>query len=135
METAIRQFVESIGQAAPGLGDVWLIGSRANGTAKDSSDWDFIAMGTIATLDFLKKSTLFHRSDVDFLVVTDGDGFMSAWGGREKGGYLSEWGWEQQSETLANYNQTKWIDSTDGSDVQTTRVRAIRVWPEASIAI
>jgi predicted nucleotidyltransferase len=135
MDAEIRQFIESIGRSAPGLGDVWLIGSRANGTAMQSSDWDFIAIGTADTLDFLKSSPRFHRADVDFLVVTDGDGFISAWGATEKRGYLSEWGWEQESATVAHYNQTKWVDRADGSDIQTTRVRAIKVWSEAGAAL
>lgn len=135
MDAEIRQFIESIGRSAPGLSEVWLIGSRANGTAKPSSDWDFIAIGTSETLEFLKKSTHFHRSDVDFLVVTDGDGFISAWGEREKRGYLSVWGWEQESASAAHYKQTKWIDRADGSDIQITRVRAARIWPEAADAL
>lgn len=81
----------------PGIAEVWLIGSRANGTETPESDWDFLVFpccvvepdggletgwlrsdqgretglpaGVAASIH--ADSTL-RRADVDFLVVTDG---------------------------------------------------------------
>ena len=43
MDPVIHALVAEIGRAAPGLREIWLIGSRANGTAAPASDCDFIA--------------------------------------------------------------------------------------------
>ncbi len=129
MSPEIQTLINAIGQRTPGLAAVWLIGSRANGTAKPSSDWDFIAIGTAETLAHLRAATDLHRTDVDFLVVSNGDDFEVAWGEREKHGSLAEWQWEQLDERNAVYTQSKWKDAIDGAGVRLTRVRAKRVWP------
>lgn len=125
----IQNFLNQIALRAPGLVSVWLIGSRANDTAKISSDWDFIALGTSETLSFLRGTKDVHRADVDFLVVTDGDNFESAWGESEKGGSLKKWGWDQRDTGNSQYVQTKWVEAEDGATVRSTRVFAKRVWP------
>lgn len=125
----IRRLVDAIGQRAPGLAAVWLIGSRANGTEKPTSDWDFIAIGTAETLTYLRAAAELHHANVDFLVVTNGDDFEASWGERDKHGSLAEWQWEQLDERSAVYLQSKWRDAVDGAGAQLTRVHARRVWP------
>lgn len=129
MDTAIQSLVDDIARRAPGLVEVWLIGSRANGSATPSSDWDFVAVGRPETLAYLREAEDLHCSDVDFLVVTDGDSFESAWGERPKAGSLKGWNWKQTAETGAVYSQTKWHDAEDGAGVRTTAARARKVWP------
>ncbi len=80
MEQQIERFLEQVATSSPGLGSVWLIGSRANGTATESSDWDFIAFGTEATLKYLRAATQLHRAKTDFLVVTNGEDFQVCMG-------------------------------------------------------
>lgn len=43
------------------------LGSRANGTAKPDSDWDFLVMARSGVRGVLKAETSLHRADVDFL--------------------------------------------------------------------
>src|SRR5688572_12180952 len=110
MDAQTRTFVEQVAAVSPGLTSVWLIGSRANGTATASSDWDFIAFGNEATLAFLRGASALHREKTDFLVVTNGEDFQAAWGEVNKTGSLSEWQWKDLSESEAEYMQSKWVE-------------------------
>jgi predicted nucleotidyltransferase len=135
MDVEIRTFLERVAAITPGLNSIWLIGSRANGTATESSDWDFVAFGTEATLDFLREATLLHREKIDFLVVTNGEDFRAAWGEVDKSGSLSEWKWEVLSEGKSEYMQSKSIEREGGSRVVVTQCPAIRVWPRHENAL
>ncbi|AVQ00331.1 hypothetical protein C7S18_23830 (plasmid) [Ahniella affigens] len=128
----ILPFIEELAAASPDLRSVWLIGSRANGTSTEHSDWDFIAIGSAETLLFLRGAKHLHREKTDFLVVTNGDDFEAAWGGREKTGSLTKWQWTQRTESEAEYMQSKWVDAEDGSGGRVTRARGIRVWPRSA---
>ena len=92
--------------------EVWLIGSRANGTAKATSNWDFIVIGSSGTLGRLRSQA--PIPDLDLLVVFDGDEFSSPWprieDGNFKTGSLRRWQWQRLSEELATYEATKWPD-------------------------
>jgi predicted nucleotidyltransferase len=129
MEPQIERFLEQVSASSPGLGSIWLIGSRANGTATASSDWDFIAFGTEATLQFLRTATHLHREKTDFLVVTNGEDFQVAWGEIDKTGSLSEWNWRERSKTEAEYMQSKWVEREECSRVEVIDRRAVLVWP------
>ena len=128
MDPQTSAFLEQVVAMSPGLTSVWLVGSRANGTATAASDWDFIAFGTQATLKFLRETTALHRAKTDFLVVTNGEDFQAAWGEVSKSGSLSEWQWKSLSESESEYMQSKWVEREDGSGVVVTRGRAVRVW-------
>jgi hypothetical protein len=128
MDPEIDEFLERVIGASPGLTSVWLIGSRANATAIVGSDWDFIAFGTQATLEFLRTATHLHDEKTDFLVVTNGEDFQAAWGETDKTGSLSEWKWNELSDTEATYVQSKWMERDDGSRVELTDRRAILAW-------
>jgi predicted nucleotidyltransferase len=127
--TDFRAFVVAVAQA-PSVAAIWLIGSRANGTERGESDWDLLVFGTQQTLAFLASSGSLHKSEVDLLVVTNGDDFQAAWGERSKHGSLSEWQWQQVSETEAQYMQAKWQEREEGSGVVVSQSRAVRVWPQ-----
>lgn len=131
MDLQALVFLEQVANASPDLESIWLIGSRANGMATESSDWDFVAFGTRNTLTFLRGATLLHREKTDFFVVTNGDDFEAAWGERSKTGSLSEWEWEQLSASESEYTQAKWVEREDGSRVKLTRARATKVWPQS----
>lgn len=92
--------------------EVWLIGSRANGYSKHTSDWDFIVFGDDSLLQ--KLSELPAPERVDLLVVTDGQNFRSPWprilDGVYKQGELAKWKWSRKSASAATYESTKWPD-------------------------
>ncbi len=64
-------------------------------------------------------------------MVTDGDLFESAWGARPRSGSLMRWGWQQAVETVAYYNEAKWLGPSEDGEVERIRRKAIRVWPKA----
>jgi len=129
LEPKLGRLVKQVAALSPGLTSTWLIGSRANGTATASSDWDFIAFGTEATLKFLRTAAHLHDRQVDFLVVTNGEDFQAAWGALGKRGSLSEWSWMALSNTEAKYMQSKQVEREGWSNVEVTDGRAILVWP------
>ena len=135
MDPQTIAFLEDVGAASPDLASVWLIGSRANGTATAASDWDFVAFGTQATLQFLRQATALHRANTDFLVVTNGEDFEAAWGELDKTGCLTEWQWRSISESEAEYMQSRGGALEDASRVLVTRGRAVRVWPRSKSAL
>lgn len=124
----IQNFIEFLAAACDGLQSIWLIGSRANGTARLDSDWDLLAFGNPAVLVYLKSHPELHRYDIDFLVVTDGDHFESAWGNKDKSGSISKWEWRQLSDDRADYNGAK-PSGTD--DIVVDRQVSLRLWPRA----
>lgn len=89
---------------------VWLIGSRANGTARKNSDWDLLVMGDAELLERLSRTA--PTPNVDLLVLFDGESFASPWDSGSskvrKSGSLSDWAWRQTSESEAIYSGTKW---------------------------
>lgn len=135
MDAQTEAFLQRVATQSPGLASVWLIGSRAKGTVTASSDYDFVAFGTEATLAFLREAKSLHRENTDFLVVTNGEDFQSAWGAVDKGGFLSKWEWKEVSEDHAEYMQSKWVEREDGSRIAITRGRAVKVWPRHANAL
>lgn len=124
--TNFIDFIDRVAKA-PDVESIWLFGSQANGTARLDSDWDLIAFGSEATIDFLSKATQLHEPNVDFFVVIDGDNFKAAWGQLDKSGSLAEWEWAKISATEAKYLATKAQQS--GADVLLSRACARKIWP------
>ncbi len=103
----LEMYVAELTAAYPGISSVWLIGSRANGTERVDSDWDFLVFANQSVLAQLRADTQFHKESVDLLVVYDGSNFENAWGSRKKTGDLKRWRWHPINETLATYEGTK----------------------------
>ncbi|WP_411728425.1 nucleotidyltransferase family protein [Methyloglobulus sp.] len=117
--------------------EIWLFGSRANGTATGESDWDLIVFGENGLFNSIASDTEVHRDDVDLLVVNEVTGnFNKPWGS-EKAGSLKGWKWEIRSETEASYVGSKWIEDEEAeaeglNDMGTLidiQLKAFRVWP------
>ncbi len=58
---------------------VWLIGSRANGTSRPDSDWDFLGFATKDVLRALRADNSFRQSGLHLFIVTDGNRFECPW--------------------------------------------------------
>jgi len=125
----MEEFLKQVCHKCAGISSIWLIGSRANDTAKEDSDWDFIVFADQAILECIKGEKDLHLPNVDFLVVYDGESFVNAWGEKEKTGSLSHWQWKQTSSDQAEYKGAKWIDGEDGG-VVSQRHKAILMWPK-----
>ena len=113
----------------PQIEEVWLIGSRAEGPERPSSDWDYLIFANQRLINSLRQKPELNRNDVDLLVVYDGDRFKSPWrdGTRVKSGSLSEWDWKVVGETEATYRATKWRSDRD-FNVNVRLGRGRRVW-------
>ena len=108
--------------------EVWLIGSRANGTAKPRSDWDFVVFGGHQILSALQRET--PVASLDVLVVVDAHTYVSPWprlgDGQPKKGTWSQWKWHKVTEDEATYEAAKWADEDDYPDISTKRAFRVR---------
>ena len=71
-----REYLAQLTEAYSNITEVWLFGSRANGTAHSESDWDYLAFwdGKTALFDQLHTDRRFLQDDIDLLVLlTNGD--------------------------------------------------------------
>lgn len=131
MDAQISQYIEELAATYPAITSAWLIGSRANGTAKPTSDWDILLFSDEAVVKAIAGNDRFHRKDVDLLIVKESGQFEKPWG-IPKSGSLARWQWQQESPLEASYVEVKFIpdapDSQHGEMVE-KRVRAIRVYP------
>lgn len=104
---------------------VWLAGSRANRTAHQNSDWDFIIIANKQLLEALSATP--NPGNIDALIVTDGDSFVCPCkrpiDGATKSGSLSTWQWQITSENSASYIGSK---LTDGWDCERNEI-AVRI--------
>ncbi|MES2365219.1 MAG: nucleotidyltransferase domain-containing protein [Pseudomonadota bacterium] len=127
MDAEICSLLVQVKAAYSSIESVWLIGSRANGSASETSDWDFIVFANRETLEHLRSTVEFHRANVDFLVVVNGEDFENAWGEKDKTGALSAWEWKLVTDAHAEYTETKWVETEENAKVVLQRRKAIRV--------
>lgn len=136
----LKEWIQQILQRVKVIEEIWLIGSRANGMSKPDSDWDFFVFGKPGALELLSVESDLWRSDVDLLVIEDGDNFKSAWT-ENKTGSLSDWQWVITDPGIAEYMGTKWIpsevdpDEVSPHDISTlgktaiTRNKGLKLYP------
>ena len=125
----IDDFLSRITATHPGIREIWLFGSRANGQARPNSNWNLFVFAGQDTLQRLGESSRFRRADIQLLVVKDGDEFREPWGDKPKQGYLSEWEWLKISDREAEYCGIKWAQEEKGGQTSMELCRAIRLWP------
>ena len=133
MDSDIEAYVQRLVSAYPEITLIWLIGSRANNKAREDSDWDFFVFANQQVLADLGNNLEFHRSDIDLLVIYNGDDFQEPWGEKPKHGSLTEWKWRKVSTGFAQYKGTKGKDGWVFGDDTVTETRienAIKVWPK-----
>ena len=130
----ILKFSNTLVKAAPGIKEIWLLGSRANGTARDDSDWDLLVLGDDETLKAFRRNPSLHRPDVDCLVATN-DQFVNAWGEKMKSGSMPAWEWVRLNDFFAEYTEKKWKDAVDGAGVVSRRRKAVQLWPNDARAV
>ena len=139
---AAQDLVSRLVVITPSPASIWLIGSRANGRSKLTSDTDLLVF---ADLDFINRaaSSVEAPTEIDVLVVYDGENFKDVW--KEKRGSLTSFKWSQLSVTRAKYIGRKFIPDEEEEDDDTPQTdaghetqlgefieyaeKAIRVWP------
>jgi len=73
-----REFVVTLTTLDPPPDSVWVIGSRANCRATETSDTDLLVFGSQALIDALRESVPAPER-IDCLVVYDGDNDQDPW--------------------------------------------------------
>ena len=126
----IRKNLEAILVSYNDIKEIWLFGSRSNGTESDSSDWDFLIFADEKLLSALRQEPKI-KNNIDILVVYDGDHFEDPWprdsNGKFKKGNLKDWEWKQVSLDEAEYVGTKAISNS--IHVNVMDLKALKVYP------
>jgi hypothetical protein len=106
---------------------VWSVG-HADASA-EQRPCELLVFADLTTLERLRKSGSLHCTDVDVLVVVDGDRFENAWGEHRVSGSLARWAWRQVSPELAYYDESKWAErGGEAGNVVRVRRKAVLVW-------
>jgi len=136
-ESEAGRYVEEAVAAYPSIREVWLFGSRANGTARPDSDWDYLAFADWPTLGALRSDARFNREGVDLLIVVDGVRYEKPWPDRRgiKYGTLADdiggLRWKQLTPTTATYTATKQVGASWWEMAVLPNQTARRVYPYA----
>lgn len=129
-------YIRELVAAYPAIREVWLYGSRANGSVTPGSDWDYLAFADAGTLADLSRDVRFHVEGIDLMIVTDKVRFAKPWidDGRQnpKAGTLTTddgdggLAWRVVSAREARYRATK----PDGPfNTKVLNQRAVRIYP------
>lgn len=108
--TEIEELVSSLTTKNPDIEEIWLIGSRANGSARPNSDWDILIFGKNLKLNIFSEILEATSSEVDVLIVYDYPYFSNF--DSSKTGSLSDWKWSPVG-ISATYKGTKFVPDTD----------------------
>ncbi|MDP1758639.1 MAG: nucleotidyltransferase domain-containing protein, partial [Thermodesulfovibrionales bacterium] len=71
MDNVISSYVKKLTEQYPAIHSIWLFGSRANGTAKETSDWDLFVFGNEQGLVSLRNNSSLKNDYVDILFVVN----------------------------------------------------------------
>jgi hypothetical protein len=76
------QYIDELVAKYPSIREVWLFGSRANGTAHAGSDWDYLVFGgDDGLLNALCQDVCFKRPKIDLFIVATPTKAMKPWNG------------------------------------------------------
>ena len=68
-----QQYIAQLIKAYPSIREIWLFGSRANGTATEESDWDYMVLGDDAgAMNALHHDVQFNEAGIDLMFVGPG---------------------------------------------------------------
>jgi hypothetical protein len=135
-----QQYINELTATYPGIREIWLLGSRANGTATEASDWDHLVfLADDRLFNALCRDSRFKRPGIDLLVVgtlgdiascpwTENDGFTKILGlGNKPNGIR----WQIVTPTTALYMEPTDRKSQGPISMVTTfqQASAVRVYP------
>lgn len=133
----IEDYLRKLAAKCPSVREVWLLGSRANNTERENSDWDLLAFADQSTFNTISEDESLHLSNVDLLVVHSENGtFEKPWGDKKKKGSLNSWSWVRTTDREATYESHRWIPDaeqkypgTETGYCETLKLKALRIWP------
>jgi hypothetical protein len=131
----IHCYVDALTAAFPEIESIWLIGSRANCSEHEGSDWDLLAFGDESTLKSLQARPDLSNPSVDLLVIRNENQFQTPWPdpnspGTYKHGDLLSWEFHLPETGVGTYRASKWSGRDyENSETRGPRtVRTIRIW-------
>jgi hypothetical protein len=126
MPKEIAPFIARVLQCCLDVRQVWLVSQAGVAPPR----WELLVFGSSETLKRLRRADNLHRSDIEVLVVTDGEHFENAWGPRQLSGSLARWGWRAASAGEAYYDEAKWAGE-EGAVVRVRRKAAL-LWSRSA---
>jgi hypothetical protein len=105
---------------------IWSLDHEPGDACAGEQPTRLLAFADMPTLKQLRAYDSLHSSDVELLVVIDGDLFASAWGACKLSGSLARWAWRRVSSTEAFYDESRWADD-DGGVIRLRR-KAFLLW-------
>jgi hypothetical protein len=124
----LEDFVRRIVARCSDIRAAWSLGNADALRAVELDYDELLLFGERGTLTRLRASAHLHRSDVDVLVVHDGDRFENAWGRRRVSGSLARWAWRQATPALAYFDESRWAHGEGGGEVVRVRRKATLLW-------
>jgi hypothetical protein len=124
----VRQLIDS------GARSVWLIGSRANNSVRESSDWDLLSFQKHDPVE-----TKVRQPGVDVLWVGPSEKVLLEGKPAEFMFCLSDLEWIEEEDGYACYTGKHFIEYPDKQGIDydmprfhRQRLRALRLWPNSS---
>ena len=109
---------------------VWCVGHAELEPATIHECHELLVFADAPALDTLRRNNHLHRTNVQLLVVFDGDRFENPWGPHRRTGSLARWAWRQEAPDVAYYDESRWADrEADPSAVVRIRRKAFLIWP------
>ena len=121
-------FLSSVLMHCLDIRTIWSIGHADGVSESPAQIHEFIIFADVPTLHTLRTSNRLHRSDVQALVVFDGEQFENAWGCERISGSLARWAWRQHGPDVAYYNESKWAQGGEDGLVVRVRWKAVLLW-------
>lgn len=113
------------------VNSVWLFGSRANETATDLSDWDFLFVVNRLTQNDANVIYNHFRKDVDLFVnFEESSEFRTYPPFKVKTGSFADWSWKRVDERLAIYKSRKWVSDNDIDEEDSEILSTLGYWEE-----
>lgn len=126
---AVAAMVSRVVATCLEIRSVWLVDLSPDDSDAEPRQYQLMAFADAATLLRLRKLEDLHRSDVHFLVITDGDAFDTAWGPTKLSGSLGRWAWRDGEPGEAFYSRSSWTKlSGDVGQVSRVRRKALLAW-------
>lgn len=128
----VQAFVHTVCDLTNRPASVWLIGSQANGTATEQSDWDLLIFGSSLLIEELKREIL-TPFKIDALVVYHGNDYCDPW--QNKCGSLKNLKWHLESATVASYEGVRWIADSESEEDYSSSSGSMLVSKEKALCL
>jgi hypothetical protein len=117
----------------PDIQAVWSVGHDGSQRVPQPGS-DLLIFADRITLHTLRKADSLHCTDLQVLVVFDGDQFENAWGPDRVSGSLARWAWHRATSDVSYYDESRWAQP-EGASRMVARVRrkAFLIWPSLPV--